>query len=186
MKTYISILRGINVGGKNPVNMNSLQEMYEKLGFKNVKTYIQSGNVVFQSTEMPTEEIERVISDEIFIRFTLSIPVIVRENSALRIILEQNPFLRAKKEDIDGLYITLLATSPVHVSLNGMGNNSFLPDQYVIKGREIYLSCPNGYGKTKLSNNFFESKLKVKATTRNLKTLTELVKLGDVIENSPE
>ena len=69
------------MGGKNPLKMNSLQELYEKLGFKNVKTYIQSGNVVFQYIEMPTEEIERVISEEILKRFTLSVPVIVRENS---------------------------------------------------------------------------------------------------------
>lgn len=184
MKTYISFLRGINVSGKNLIKMNSLQELYEKLGFRNVKTYIQSGNVIFRYMEIPTGEIERVISEEILKRYTLNITVIVREISMMRIILEQNPFLSAIKEENAGLFITLLASPSGQISLNGNDDSSFLPDKYVIKDLAIYLFCPNGYGKTKLSNNFFENKLRVKATTRNLKTLTELVKLGDVIENS--
>jgi len=180
MKTYISILRGINVGGKNLIKMNSLKEMYEGLGFLNVKTYIQSGNVVFQSVETNLKELEMLISDGILNRFTFNVPVFVREVSELKGILVQNPFLKEIEEDISKLHLTFLSKSPEKPFVDSIGNSSYLPDKYFITEKTVYLFCPNGYGKTKLNNNFFENKLKVKATTRNLRTLMELVKLGDM------
>lgn len=184
MRTYISILRGINVSGKNLIKMNSLQEMYEDLGFQNVKTYIQSGNVVFQSVEVNSDELEQTISDGIVKRFTANVPVLVLEVSELKNILEQNPFLKDDKDDISKLHITFLSESPNKLLVDKIGDSSFLPDEYFIKGEAIYLFCPNGYGKTKLSNSFFETKLKVKATTRNLRTAMELVKIGDMFEKN--
>ena len=183
MKTYISILRGINVNGKNLIKMKSLQEMYEELGFQNVRTYIQSGNIVFQSVEVNPDELEQTISDGIVKQFTANVPVLVLEVSELKSILEQNPFLTDDKYDISKLHITFLSKSPNKTFVDKIGDSSFLPDEYFIKGKAIDLFCPNGYGKTKLSNSFFENKLKVKATTRNLRTVMELVKLGDMFEN---
>jgi len=180
MKTYVSILRGINVGGKNLIKINSLREMYEGLGFLNVKTYIQSGNVVFQRVESNLEEMELLISDEILNRFTFNVPVFVREVSELKDILVQNPFLKETEEDISKLHLTFLSKVPENQFVEGIGNSSYLPDKYFIRERIVYLFCPNGYGKTKLNNSFFENKLRVKATTRNLRTLMELVKLGDM------
>jgi len=183
MKTYISILRGINVSGKNLIRMNSLQEMYEGLGFQKVKTYIQSGNVVFQSPETNLEELERIISESILKRFAANVPVLVREASELKNILTRNPFVNEIKEDIGKLHITFLSKSPEKQFLQGIENGSYLPDKYIIVDRAIYLFCPKGYGTTRLSNNFFENKLKVKATTRNLRTVMELVKLSDQNES---
>ena len=183
MKTYISILRGINVGGKNLIKMNSLLAMYEGLGFKNVKTYIQSGNVVFQSMETQTEESERLISESLLSQYLSNIPVMVREVSELKSILAQNPFINEIEKDISKLHITFLSKLPERQFLEIVESGSYLPDKYIINGRTIYLVCPNGYGKTKLNNNFFENKLKVKATTRNLNTLMELVKLGEMYES---
>jgi len=180
MKIYISILRGINVGGNNLIKMNSLKEMYEGLGFLNVKTYIQSGNVVFQSAATNLEKLEMLISDGILNRFTFSVPVFVREVSELKDILVQNPFLKETEEDISKLHLTFLSRVPENQFVDSIGNSSYLPDKYLIMGRTVYLFCPNGYGKTKLNNSFFENKLKVKATTRNLGTIIELVKLGDM------
>jgi len=180
MKTYISILRGINVSGKNLIKIDSLKEMYECLGFLNVKTYIQSGNVVFQSVETKLEELELLISDGIFNRFTFNVPVFVREVSELKDILARNPFLKEPEEDISKLHFTFLSKVPEKQYVESIGNSSYLPDRYFITERTVYLFFPNGYGKTKLNNNFFENKLKVKATTRNLRTLMELVKLGDM------
>ncbi len=183
MKTYISILRGINVSGKNLIKMNSLQEMFEGLGFQNVKTYIQSGNVIFQSSEAHLEVLERLISEEILVRFKVNVPVLVREASELKNILTRNPFINEIKDDFSKLHITFLSTSPEKQFIESIDNNSYLPDKYIIVEKSIYLFCPNGYGITKLSNNFFENKLKVKATTRNLRTLKELVKLSERYES---
>jgi len=180
MKKYISILRGINVSGKNLIKINSLKEMYEALGFLNVKTYIQSGNVVFQSAATNLEKLEMLISDGILDRFTFNVPVFVREVSELKDILARNPFLKEMEEDSSKLHLTFLSKAPEKQHVESIGNFSYLPDKYFIVERTVYLFCPNGYGKTKLNNNFFENKLKVKATTRNLRTLMELVKLGDM------
>lgn len=179
MTTYISILRGINVSGKNLIKMNLLQDMYKDSGFRNVKTYIQSGNVVFESEETFKGEIERILTNGIWKKFAVNVPVILREKSELKVILEQNPFLHQSKYSIDNLYITLLSKIPEKKFLEVLNNRSYLPDEYAIINKTIYLFCPNGYGKTKLSNNFFENKLKVIATTRNLKTLTELVRISE-------
>ena len=183
MKTYISILRGINVGGKNLIKMNSLLELYEDLGFQDVKTYIQSGNVVFRSKNYQLEELEQIITAGVLKRFGLSVPVLIREHAELKNILSMNPFLKELKADISYFHITFLSKSPGNLFLQILKNNSYLPDEYIIKDKTIYLMCPNGYGKTKLTNNFFENKSGEKATTRNLKTLFELVKIGDQIEN---
>ena len=181
MKTYISILRGINVSGKNLIKIDSLKEMYEGLDFQHVKTYIQSGNIVFQSEETRIEELERKISEAILNRFILNVPVLVREASELKNILDSNPFLPLLKEETSMLHITFLSTHPEKQLVTGIENGSYLPDKYFISERCVYLYCPNGYGRTKLSNNFFENKLKVKATTRNLNTLIQLVTLAQTI-----
>lgn len=183
MKTNISILRGINVSGKNLIKMNSLKEMYESRGFRNVTTYIQSGNVVFQSVETNLGELEQVISESILKRFAATVPVLVREVSELKNILDQNPLLQEIKDDITKLHISFLSKAPERQFLENIDNSGYLPDRFFIMERTIYLFCPNGYGKTKLSNNFFENKLKVSATTRNLRTLMELVKLCDQIDS---
>jgi uncharacterized protein (DUF1697 family) len=181
MKTYISILRGINVGGKNIIRMNSLQELYVEMGFKNVITYIQSGNIVFQCKDTLAEKLEKLISEKILERFLFHVPVIVIEDSELKSVLEQNPFLKETNIDHTKLAITILARPPERAYLSGLENVKYLPDEFYLKGRAIYLYCPNGFARTKLNINFFENKLKVIATARNLKTLNELVKISDNI-----
>lgn len=183
MKTYISILRGINVSGSNLLKMDLLREMCKDLGFRNVNTYIQSGNVVFQYDESPMEELEQLISTEILKRSGMNVPVLVREYSELKSISEQNPFLQENKADISALYITFLSSYPADRLLQRLKNSSYLPEEFVISGRTVYLYCPNGYGKARLSNSFFENKLKVKATTRNMNTLSELIKIGKQFED---
>ena len=184
MATYISILRGINVGGSNVIKMSSLHEMYEGLGFRNVKTYIQSGNVVFQSNDSNGEDLEHTISEGILKQFNFYVPVVIREYSELKKILLMNPFLKETKEDFSYLHITFLSRLPGNLFLQILKNNSYLPDEYFVNGREIYLMCPNGYGKTKLTNNFFENKSGERATTRNVKTIMELVKIAEMLEIS--
>lgn len=178
MKTYISILRGINVSGHNPIKMKDLQVLYEEMGFNRVKTYIQSGNVVFGYRATETEKLEEIISGEIRRKFGYQVPVIVTGHDQLKIVSENNPFLNDRNEDALKLHVTFLSAEP-EVDLPGKIDGSvYMPDEYIIAEKTIYLFCPNGYGNTKLSNTFFEKKLKVQATTRNWKTVLELVKMS--------
>jgi uncharacterized protein (DUF1697 family) len=179
MKTYISILRGINVSGHKMIKMKALQELYERLGFRNVRTYIQSGNVVFENKPSETGVLEKMISGEILESFGFEVPVIVLEKEELINILSHNAFIRDRNEDISRLHVTILSRDPENHLVDNIGKEVFLPDEYCIIGKAVYLFCPNGYGNTKLSNTFFEKKLKVLATTRNWKTVLELVKMSE-------
>ncbi len=179
MKTYISILRGINVSGQKLIKMKSLQEMYVGLDFRNVRTYIQSGNVVFESNAPEAGNLEKTISAAILKTFGFEVPVIVLGKEELRSISEHNPFIRQRGEDIARLHVAILSAEPEHSLTETIGHDEYLPDEFYISGRSIYLFCPNGYGNTKLSNTFYEKKLKVMATTRNWKTVLELVKISE-------
>jgi uncharacterized protein (DUF1697 family) len=179
MKTYISILRGINVSGHRMIKMKSLQVLYERLGFASVRTYIQSGNVVFENASVATGRLEKMILEEILNSFGFEVPVIVLEREELYNISVLNDFIQERGEDISKLHVTFLSLEPENRLLESIGNEKYLPDEFHIRGKAVYLFCPNGYGNTKLSNSFFEKKLKVQATTRNWKTVVELLKLSE-------
>lgn len=175
--TYISILRGINVGNKQ-IKMADLQKLYEDLGFENITTYIQSGNVIFSVKESigdskVAEQIEKKIADQ----YPFEVPVIVRTVEEWQAGIDANPFLKRQDVEPDKLHVTFLAEAPGRESLEKIAGYDYPPDEFEIVGKEVYLRCPNGYGRTKLSNTFFESKLKVTATTRNWKTVKKLLEL---------
>ncbi|MFZ4399536.1 MAG: DUF1697 domain-containing protein [Bacteroidales bacterium] len=182
MKTYISMLRGINVSGKNLIKMNALQEMYKNLGYKNVKTFIQSGNVIFQSEEDDISALTSIISITIQEVFSLDIPVVVKEKSVLADIYSENPFLKDDDKNAENQYICLLSNVVDSQLIEKIDDSKYLPDAFCLKEDAIYIYCPNGYGNTKLNNNFFENKLKLNATTRNLKTLRTLIQMSEDIK----
>ncbi len=178
MPTCISILRGINVSGHKLIKMNILKEMFERMGFENVKTYIQSGNVVFHCKPTETAMLGNRIADEILSHFGFAVPVIVLEKDELKQVSAQNMFIE-RGEDITKLHVTFLSAEPQAGLLEDIDNKDYLPDAFYLSGKAVYLFCPDGYGNTKLSNSFFEKKLKVQATTRNWKTILELVKMSE-------
>lgn len=179
MKTYIAILRGINVSGHKMIKMEALRKMFEELNFKSVKTYIQSGNVVFQSKEINSDKIEKKIAKKIKEEFSIEVPVMVKELDELKTVLKNNPFVNKRKENITKLHITFLNREPEKAAIDKIKEGQYIPDEFILAGKTVYLFCPNGYGNTKLNNNFFENKLKVVATTRNWKTVNELVLMGE-------
>ena len=179
MQSYISILRGINVSGHNMIKMKALQELYESLGFSKARTYIQSGNVVFESNSADTGTLEKIISGGIRETFGFEVPVIVLEREELKSISTYNSFINGRGEEITKLHVTILSGVPVKDLAETIRHENYLPDEFYILGRTVYLFCPDGYGNTKLSNAFFEKKLKVRATTRNWKTVLELVKMSE-------
>ena len=177
METYISILRGINVGGHKLIKMQALTKLYEDLGFKNVKTYIQSGNVVFQTKQTDSTLLEEMISKKMTEIFTFEVPIIVKLQKEIAKIHKNNPFIIEKHYDINLLHVTFLSQKPKQAEIAKI-TGDFGNDEYIISDKAIYLYCPNGYGNTKLTNTFFENKLKVSATTRNWKTTTELINMS--------
>ena len=179
MKTYISLLRGINVSAQKKILMTELKSLYENLGFQNVHTYIQSGNVVFNSgSNIPLDKIIEKIEQAIVRKYNFSVSVLIRTVEELNLITAANPFLNEKNINTEKLYVTFLSEVPVNIYLDSLKKLDYSPDKFIVAGKEIFLYCVNGYGKTKLSNNYIENKLKLNATTRNWKTVNKLFELA--------
>ncbi len=180
--TYIALLRGINVSGSNKIKMAELKQLFLDLGYKDVSTYIQSGNVIFTSNIKEPILIEDTIISAISKHFGYAIKVLVLTKNELTTIFNSNPFLAKDPTlDISKLYVTILNTKrdlavipPIEILIETSD------DEFQLIENTIYLYCPNGYGKTKLNNNLFEKKLKVSATTRNWNTISKLVELNNL------
>ncbi len=177
MNKYIALLRGINVSGQKKIKMTDLQTLFESLSFSEVKTYIQSGNVIFSAKENKKEVNENKITAAIKHNFGFPVDVIVVTPQELESLIINNPFVK-KKKDIDKLHVVFLSNVPLKENLKKLNNSDFLPEKFIIDEKYIYLFVPNGYGRAKLNNNFFENKLKVPATTRNWKTVKMLFDLA--------
>ncbi|MEI6434221.1 MAG: DUF1697 domain-containing protein [Bacteroidota bacterium] len=180
MTTYISILRGINVSGQRKILMADLKAIYENLGFSNVATYIQSGNVVFSSgIGLTSPEIAQIIEKQILGQYGFEVPVIVRTLEQMKLTISRNPFLQMPDIDQEKLHVTFLSELPLESNVEKIVAHDFSPDRFTIIENDVYLYCPVSYGNTKLSNKFFESKLKVTATTRNWATVRRLAEIGE-------
>lgn len=177
MTTYISLLRGINLGAHYKIKMPDLTVLYESLGLTNVQTYVQSGNVVFTSEETDRARLEETIKAKIEEVYGYNVPVLVLAADELRRIAQANPFLTERNADPAHLHVTFLAHPPDDERVRGFVPPMSGEDEFILVGSAIYLFCPNGYGRTKLTNNLFENKLKVAATTRNWRTVGTLVEM---------
>ena len=179
MQTFISILRGINVSGQKKILMADLKMLYEKLKFKDVTTYIQSGNVIFRSNEKLSDvEFAKKIEGAIYEKYVFEVPVIIRSEDEMKKIIAANAFLKEKNIDFKKMHVTFLSNIPDNGNVESIEKMDFSPDKFIISGKEVYLYVPNGYGETKISNTFFEKKFKVKATTRNWNTVNKLLELA--------
>jgi uncharacterized protein (DUF1697 family) len=177
MKTYIAFLRGINVGGQKKVKMADLKLLFEGLNFKNALTYIQSGNIVFKSNKTDIKKLEKSIADKIVEQYKFVSEVIIKTPAELKYILNNNPFIKQKK-DPQRNYITFLYSQPLKENINKLFEIKNPPEEFIIDGDIVFFFSPNGYGNAKMNNNFFEKKLKLRATTRNWKTVNKLFELS--------
>jgi uncharacterized protein (DUF1697 family) len=180
MNTFISMLRGINVGGQKKIRMTDLASLYESLGLANVKTYVQSGNVVFQSPKSSASALAGLIEVQIKRLLGHSVFVFIRDTNDFQRVTSNNPFLDKRRENPARLAVTFLYRPPSKEKWAGLGSPKDKADEFSVNGQEIYIFCPNGYGRTKFSNTFFEKKLNVPATTRNWKTVMALYKMAAV------
>ena len=173
MKTYIAFLRGINVGGHKKILMKDLSLLFESLGFENVKTYIQSGNVVFRSKE--DDNVASKITEAIEAEYGFFVPVLVKKSSELNEIVTKCPFFDEKREKS---YFMLLEESPSQKNIELTTAFSNLNEEFHIVQNCVYIYYALGAGKAKIGVNFFERKLKVKATARNYRTMAKLIEIS--------
>ena len=175
MPVYIAILRGINVSGQNIIRMEDLRRICTKLGFRNVETYGQSGNAVFLAKGMPPSTLANHTTAALRDDLGLSVPVLIKTVDEIGDVVAGNPFPRETGIDVTKLHVTFLSAP---VPARALKNLEALPkqsDQFRVGRREIYLYCPDGYGRTKLSNAALEKALSVVGTTRNWRTVTALL-----------
>ncbi len=181
MNTYIAVLRGINVSGHRMIKMNTLKKMLEELGLQSILTYKQSGSIIFTAKREKHKDLEKKISKAIEEKFGFDVPAIVKEYKELKEVIANNPFIKDKAKDAAHLYVTFLSDKTEKENYNKIIAVQYQPDEFYLFDKVIYLYCPDGYSKSKLTNSFWETKLKVTATTRNWKTTIELCKMADKI-----
>lgn len=177
METYIALLRGINVSGQKLIKMGALKAAMQELSFDQVTTYLQSGNVVFKAKELSLTDLALKISRQIHQTFGFEVAVVVLSVDQLEQIILQNPFAKETQDSDDGLYITYLKTTPLNFDFSLIESKLQEEESIELGDGVVYFYCPKGYARTKLNNNFLESKLGVVATTRNWKTTKELLRI---------
>jgi uncharacterized protein (DUF1697 family) len=176
MAVMVAFLRGVNVGN-NILRMERLREFCAEIGMQNVRTYVQSGNVIFDADGGVTHWADK-IQKRLLGETRLPVTVIVRTPADLKRTLGQNPFLKECGMEVARLHVAMLAKVPAKSALKSLAAQTDRycgGDRYILSGRDIYLHCPNGYGQSKLTNGLFEKFLDVRATTRNWNTLNNIL-----------
>jgi uncharacterized protein (DUF1697 family) len=176
LSTHLALLRGINVGGKNLLPMKDLAEIFLDAGCSDVRTYIQSGNVIFTAPPRLLESLPGLITDGIGGRFGYQIPVVLRTAAQLADAIANNPFVK-RGADHKALHVLFLADRPNAQGIAKLDPDRSRPDVFVVHNREVFLHLPNGAARTKLTNGYFDSKLATVSTGRNWTTVLKLLEL---------
>ena len=174
MTRYVALVRGINVGGRAVMPMAQLRGAFSDLGCEDVQTYVQSGNVLFGSTAGAARlvpALEQRLGEDL----GRPVRVVLRTRAQLVDVLGRNP-LSGGGRDHAKLHVTFLADRPAPSLVAALDTGAYLPEEFRVTTTAVYVHCPNGYGRAKITNSFFERALRVAATTRSLKTVTELVR----------
>ncbi len=176
MTAYAALLRGINLGARNKVAMPALRSLVESLGYEDVQTYIQSGNVVFKTRSGKASEIASTLASAITKEFGIRVAVVVRTQQELKRVAGANPFLAAGAET-SALHVVFLGSAPTKAAVGALNPDRSPPDEFAVRKAEVYLHCPNGFGRSKLSLDYFERILGGPATVRNWNTVNKLLEL---------
>ena len=174
VNTFVALLRGVNVSGKNKLFMGDLQTCLQKLGFAEVNTYLQSGNVVFDTVERDTEKLSATLMQRIKVDLGLDVVVLVISAKELYVMIASNTLIPLSGGDEKLFHATFLAEPVSSVKFEELELPSVAEERAILQGRAVLLHCPHGYGKTRLNNSYFERKLGVAATTRNWRTVLAL------------
>ena len=178
MPIYIAMLRGINIGPHKRMKMEKLRASCEALGFKNVKTYIQSGNLVFQAPRLSSAAAAKKIETQIMKDFGFSADVISRTADEMKEIVEGNPLLREPGIDAPKFHVVFLAEAPSPEAIKKLETLTRLPDKVRRVGKEIYFYFPNGVSGSSIWKHNLDRVLSVSGTMRNWNTVTTLYKMA--------
>ncbi len=177
MQTHLALLRGINVSGHNMIKMDVLKSTLENMGFQNVQTYIQSGNVFLDSDEESPAKIAFVIKQEIYRVLGYDVPIIVISKADLQACFVNCNFLKEKEVDTKKLYVAFVSKELKADSINDLKMSQFKPDEVQIDNTRIFIKYHIGAGKTRLDQKYIEKKLNLTATIRNWNTVSQLLKI---------
>lgn len=177
---YVALLRGINVGGKNKLPMRELAAVFADAGCRDIRTYVQSGNVVFRAAAAVAKRIPAVVPRLIADRFDLQVPVVLRTADEFRRAAAQNPLL-GLRSDPKALHVVFLTDRPDPRKVASLDPDRSPGDSFVVRGREIFLHLPKGVARTKLSNAYFDSKLATTSTVRNWRTVQKLAEMAQPV-----
>lgn len=173
MSSYVALIRGINVGSHRRIPMADLRDLTESLGHESVKTYVQSGNVVFESTARSERKLEQGFEKAIADELGHDVRVMVRSAAHVGRIIKQNPYADRKPEPKQ-LHVVFLADKPKAADLRAFDTDPYAPDEMTAKDRELYVYLPNGAGQARLTTAILEKQLGVPGTMRNWRTVTTL------------
>jgi len=174
MTAFLSLFRGINVGGNRPVKMTDLKALHEALGLRNVVTYIQSGNVVFTSNAADATQLQRDIEKAFAEKFGFPVRVIVRSSTELQEIIAKTPFQGQDDKETKWIAVVFLAAEPDSAAQEALLKTYSGPEEICILGKEVYIYYPDGMGHSKLTHTLLEKKLKASGTVRNWNTVLKL------------
>jgi uncharacterized protein (DUF1697 family) len=179
MQTHLALLRGINVSGQKLIKMEDLRKLLESAGFENVKTYIQSGNVIVDSAEKSKQAVGEKIKSLIRDHYGFDVSILVLNRADLEKAIRENPFLSEKDIDIKQVYIAFLSEAPKKENIEKFETANIESDRAIIDDDVMYLKYADRAGNSKLTNALIENKLKVIATSRNWNTTLKLMAMLD-------
>ena len=174
MEVFVGFLRGINVGGHRKIKMAELKNVLISIGLVNPVTYLQSGNIIFESDELNTEAMEHIIEESIKVNFGFEVPVIVHSKQDFESIFLNNPFFEDPKIDKKNLYFIHFKTRPDQAIFDSITSSRSFDEEMSLKGKVLYMNYAKGYGRSLIGAHFFERKLERKATARNYNTMRNL------------
>ncbi|HQA75049.1 MAG: DUF1697 domain-containing protein [Flavobacterium sp.] len=174
---HLALLRGINVSGHKMIKMDALKKALEAIGFTNVSTYIQSGNVFLDSEEKSAAKVGFLIKQEIFKTFGHDVPIIMITKEDLQACLDRNDFLNEPDIDLKKLYVSFISSELPENMITQLNLNYIKPDKIQLDGKRIYLKYDISPAKTRLDNKWIEKNMNVISTTRNWNTVNKLLEL---------
>src|SRR5947209_14103644 len=177
MAAYVSLFRGINVGGNRKGKMDELKAVHEALGLRDVLPYIQSGNVVFTSDDADVMQLQKQIEDAFAQKFGFHSDVVLRTSAELQEIIGRNPLQGQPDKESKWVVVMFLAAHPDDAAQENLRKSYVGPEEFFVMGKEMYIYYPEGMGRSKFSGNYIEKKLKTVGTARNWNTVLKLREL---------
>lgn len=174
MPVYVALLRGINLGGHKKIKMDELRAALAAIGFDEVKTYIQSGNVVFKAAKISDKALSKKIEATILSKFGHSVSVIIRTAEEIEQVIANNPFLKQPDIDQTKLHVMFLREPPAQSALQQLQTLVLKPDQFRFLGKELYFYLPNGVAESVVMKKPIDRVLAIPTTMRNWRTVNTI------------